>query len=397
MSTHVEATSQRHSGASNSIPAAFSDLRGLRPGVGTAPGDGDGDGTGDSVSAIDSAVVSSRGRDLRGAWKARVPGLAVTGAAVAIAWAVAAAEPVISPLTCAVVLGAVAANLRLLPAWARPGLGFAGKRLMRIGIVLLGLRLALGDVVALGWRTLAATLVVVAATFLGTWRLGRRMGLPGDQPLLVATGFSICGASAVAAMNCVTDSEEDDVVGAVALVTLCGTLAIAVLPLLHHPLGLTDLQFGRWVGASVHDVGQVVAAAQTAGPAALDQAVVVKLMRIAMLAPLVAGVAAVKRRKAAGRPGPAAAAGARRPAPVPLFVLGFLAMVAIRSGGVLPAGAISLAQTLANLSMAAGLFALGAAVDVRRLVRTGGRLLALGLSSWALIAIAAYAAVRLTT
>jgi uncharacterized membrane protein YadS len=71
-------------------------------------------------------------------------------------------------------------------------------------------------------------------------------------------------------MNSVTDSDEDDVVTSVALVTLCGTLAIILLPLLHHPLGLTDLQFGRWVGASVHDVGQVVATAQTAGPNALD-------------------------------------------------------------------------------------------------------------------------------
>ena len=383
MSTHVEAAPGRRGGAPDRVPAAFSDVRGLRAGVG----------------------AGSSGHVGRSAWKARVPGLAVTAVAVAIAWSVAALEPVVSPLTCAVVLGAVAANVRPLPASVRPGLGFAGKRLMRSGIVLLGLRLALGDVLALGWRTLAATLVVVAATFLGTWRLGRRLGLPGDQPLLVATGFSICGASAVAAMNGVTDSEEDDVVASVALVTLCGTLAIAVLPLLHLPLGLTDLQFGRWVGASVHDVGQVVAAAQTAGPGALGQAVVVKLIRIAMLAPLVAGVAAFKRRRPS-RPADATAAtpattpaatGARRPAPVPLFVLGFLAMVAVRSGGVLPSGAISLAQTLANLSMAAGLFALGAAVDVRRLARTGGRLLALGLSSWALIAVAAYAAVRLTT
>lgn len=369
------AASDRRGAAQARIPAAFSDVRGL---------------------AADSGS-GGREHSVRGMWAARVPGLAVTGAAVALAWAASAAEPAISPLTCAVVLGAVAANLRLLPMSARPGLGFAGKRLMRIGIVLLGLRLALGDILALGWRTLVATLVVVAATFLGTWRLGRRMGLPGDQPLLVATGFSICGASAVAAMNCVTDSEEDDVAASVALVTLCGTLAIAALPLLHHPLGLTDLQFGRWVGASVHDVGQVVAAAQTAGPGAVDQAVVVKLMRIAMLAPLVAGVAAVKRRGTARRAAPPASGSARRPAPIPLFVAGFLAMVAVRSGGVLPAGMISLAQTLANLAMAAGLFALGAAVDVRRLARTGGRVLALGLSSWALIALLACAAVRLTT
>lgn len=334
-----------------------------------------------------------------------LPGLATTAAAVFAAWSVNRLEPAFSPLTCAVLLGALAANARLLPRGAGPGLGFAGRRLMRLGIVLLGLKLALADVLALGWATLAVTVGVVLLTFAGTQWLGRRMGLPGDQPLLVATGFSICGASAVAAMNSVTDSDEDDVVTSVALVTLCGTLAILLLPLLHHPLGLTDLQFGRWVGASVHDVGQVVATAQTAGPGALDQAVVVKMMRIAMLAPLVGSMALILRRRSARR-GPSA--GSAGPAEqdqvpsqhmplVPLFVLGFLAMVGLRSTGILPTQVVGWSQDAANLLMAAGLFALGTAVDVPRLARTGGRALALGLTSWLLIATAAYVGVRLTT
>ncbi|MBR7836104.1 putative sulfate exporter family transporter [Actinospica durhamensis] len=325
-----------------------------------------------------------------------LPGLAVTAAAVLLAWFVNRLAPAFSPLTCAVLLGAAVANARLLPRGAGPGLGFAGRRLMRAGIVLLGLKLALGDVLALGWETLAVTVTVVLLTFVGTQWLGRRMGLPGDQPLLVATGFSICGASAVAAMNSVTDSDEDDVVTSVALVTLCGTLAIVLLPLLHHPLGLTDPQFGRWVGASVHDVGQVVATAQTAGPGALDQAVVVKMMRIAMLAPLVASVALAKRRRTAAATR-LEQVPAKRPPLVPLFVLGFLAMVALRSTGVVPTQVVNGSQDLANLLMAAGLFALGTGVDVRRLARTGGRALGLGLASWLLIATAAYLGVRLTT
>jgi uncharacterized integral membrane protein (TIGR00698 family) len=325
-----------------------------------------------------------------------LPGLAITAAAVAVAWSANVLEPTLSPLTCAVLLGAVAANVRILPECARPGIAFAGKRLMRLGIVLLGLKLALSDVLALGWQTLAVTVVVVLLTFLGTAWLGRRMGLPGDQPLLIATGFSICGASAVAAMNSVTDSEEDDVITSVALVTLCGTLAIILLPLLHHPLGLTDIQFGRWVGASVHDVGQVVATAQTAGPTALGQAVVVKMMRIAMLAPLVAGVAMNRRRRAAVATTEPTNAG-KRPPLVPLFVLGFLAMIALRSTGILSTGQVNLSQDAANLLMAAGLFALGTGVDVPKLARTGARALMLGLISWLLIATVAYVGVRLTT
>ena len=82
---------------------------------------------------------------------------------------------------------------------------------MRLGIVLLGLKLSLDDVLGLGWATVGMVFCVVAATFGGTWWLGRRMGLRGDQPLLIATGYSICGASAIGAVSEVSDSDERDV------------------------------------------------------------------------------------------------------------------------------------------------------------------------------------------
>jgi uncharacterized membrane protein YadS len=355
--------------------------------------------------------------------------------------------------------------VNLLPAAtmsaARPGLQIAAKRVMRIGIVLLGLQLALGDVLKLGWQTLLVVLAVVFATFFGTQWLGRRMGLPGRQPLLIATGFAICGASAVAAMEGVTrrpgESEDDpDPVVAVALVTLCGSLAILVLPLLRGPLGLHDpAVFGHWVGASVHDVGQVVATAGSGGAVAVNGAVVVKLMRVAMLAPMVAGMAVAWRRRAAaavpdtpesiagaitetsnsaasaprsmalagigsaianrgmavatvtggsaavattGEHGSATpAANPEHPPIVPLFVAGFLAMIAIRTTGVLPAGTLGAAKQLQDLLLAGGMFGLGTGVRVRELARTGAKPLVLGLASWALIASAAYIGVRLTS
>nr|WP_209518681.1 putative sulfate exporter family transporter [Streptomyces syringium] len=317
---------------------------------------------------------------------------------VVLAWAVHLLVPAVPMLTAAVVLGIAAAHTPGLRArirgTGRAGLTMAGKRLMRIGIVLLGLKLSLHDVLGLGWATVVMVLAVVAATFGGTLWLGRRLGLRGDQPLLIATGYSICGASAIGAVSEVTGSDEEDVATSVALVTLCGTLAIAVLPLLHHPLGLDDAQFGRWVGAGVHDVGQVVATAQTAGPDALTDAVLVKLMRVAMLAPLVAAVAmSVRARRAT----PAGASTGKRPALVPLFVLGFLAMVAVRSTGLVPGGVLDVAQHAQELLLAAALFGLGSAVHLPSLVRTGGRVAALGLSSWVVVAGASYVGVLLTT
>ncbi|MGA5820769.1 YeiH family protein [Kitasatospora sp. NPDC094028] len=340
------------------------------------------------------------------------PGLLLAAAGVAAAIGVHAAVPAVPKLTAAVVLGMAAAHLPglrpVVRGVARSGLSLAGKRLMRLGIVLLGLKLSLGDVLGLGWATVAMVLAVVAATFTGTLWLGRRLGLPGDQPLLVATGYSICGASAIGAVSQAAGSDEEDVASSVALVTLCGTLAIAVLPLLQHPLGLGDVEFGRWVGASVHDVGQVVATAQSGGAGALREAVLVKLMRVVLLAPLVAGVAVAVRRQARwvkGRAGAdagseagagAAKAGARPPI-VPLFVAGFLAMIVLRTTGVLPERALGLAGDAQELLLAAALFGLGSAVHLPTMIRTGGRIALLGLASWVVVAGVSYAGVLVTT
>ncbi len=338
----------------------------------------------------------------RGGCRRLLPGLALALAGVAAAWGVHLLVPAVPMLSAAIVLGIVAAHLpgvrAVVRGPGRPGLTLAGKRLMRLGVVLLGLKLSLSDVAGLGWSTVAMVLAVVTATFCGTVWLGRRLGLPGDQPLLIATGYSICGASAIGAVSEVRKSDERDVATSVALVTLCGTLAIGVLPLLHGPLGLDDLQFGRWVGAGVHDVGQVVATAQTAGSAALGEAVLVKLLRVALLAPLVAVLAVSTARGLRGRAATAErAAGGKRPPLVPLFVLGFLALVGLRSTGVVPAGALEAADVAKELLLAAALFGLGSAVHLPSLARTGVRVAALGLGAWVVIAGASYAGVLLTT
>ena len=181
---------------------------------------------------------------------------------------------------------------------------------------------------------------------------------------------------------------KHDAATAVALVTLCGTLAIAVVPTAGHLLGLSTYDLGRWIGASVHDVGQVVATATVAGPAALVPAVAVKLIRVAMLAPVTTVIALRTRREAVE--------GARRPPVLPVFLLGFLTMVAIRATGVLPWGVLNAVSEAKDLLFAAALFGLGTAVRVRPMLRTGRRALLLGLTSWVLIAGIAYAGVLLT-
>lgn len=317
------------------------------------------------------------------------PGLALTALGVALAYAASQALAQVSPLTLAVLLGALVGNAPFRRERAQPGLDVVSRHLLRAGIVLLGLRLAVADVWDLGLPSLAVVVVVVVVTFFGTQWLGRRMGLSRGTCLLVATGFSICGASAIAAMDGVTRTRKEDAATAIALVTVFGSLAIVVLPLLQHPLGLSDTAYGTWAGASVHDVAQTVAAASAAGPTALAAAVLVKLTRVVLLAPMVAGVSLWHRRRATGD------GGAAHPPPVPLFVMGFLAAVALRSTGVLPDAALSGAADLSTVLLAAALFGLGTSVRLRALVRTGGRALALGLASWVTIAAVAYAGVLL--
>ncbi len=325
------------------------------------------------------------GRGPAPAW----PGLLAVGAATAVALGVHAVVPALGAATTGVVLGAAAANLGLLRERLQPGAAVASHRLLRAAVVLLGFQLAVPQLAALGLGGLAVVVVTVAVTFTGTLLLGRALGVRPVRALLVATGFSICGASAVAAVKEVTDADEEDTAVAVALVTLCGTLAILALPALRGPLGLDPVAFGHWVGASVQDVGQTVATAERV-PGALTWAVVVKLSRVVLLAPLVAGVALSGRRRGADGAGTG-----RRPPPVPLFVVGFLAAVAVGSTGWLPAVALDTARAVQEVLLVAALVGLGTGIHLPTLRRTGGRAVLLGLGAWALVAGVSWAGVRL--
>jgi uncharacterized integral membrane protein (TIGR00698 family) len=333
-----------------------------------------------------------------------LPGVLVAGGAALLALGLHTLVPVVPLLTASVLLGMVTGQLpafqRLAGGVLKPGLGLSAKRFMRIGIVLLGLKLSLADIAGLGWVTLATTVAIVVITFFTTLWLGKAIGLAGPEPLLIATGFSVCGASAIGAMSGVVKAKDEEQATPIALVTLCGTLAIFVLPALRGPLGLTDEQFGHWVGASVHDVGQVVATAQIAGTSALAVAVVVKLTRVVLLAPMVAAAATIERRRlqtvSAGAGGGGDGTATARPPIVPLFVAGFITAVLVRTLLPVPEVVLDIADAVQTALLAMALFALGAAIRVRTLITTGWRALIVGLGSWLLIAVLALGAVHLS-
>ena len=321
-----------------------------------------------------------------------LPGLAIAASIAAVAFVVEYliknnTAGVVSPLVIAVVLGALISNLGMLPENCRIGLGFAARNLLRLGIVLLGLQLSFSQVRELGAPGLALVIVVVAATFAGTQWLGKKMGLSPGLSLLVATGFSICGASAIAAMRPVSDADDDDMAYAIALVTICGTLAIFLLPAIGEIIGFSGAQFGSWVGASVHDVAQTVATAASGNDDAQDAAIVVKLTRVMLLAPLVAAVSFTRRRKLSHTNiTDSITQKAKLPPVIPLFIVGFIAAISINSSFNLPSEFLSNVKWLEKSLLACALVGLGAGVDARKLRRVGTRPLALGLISWILIA-----------
>lgn len=282
------------------------------------------------------------------------------------AWALAAGFAVRSRL---------ATNVRTL--------GLASSAL-RVGVALLGLQVSAAELAAIGRTGIALALVTAALTLVGTLLAGRWLGVHRDLSLLIASGSSICGASAIVAVGSVTKSVHEDVAYAIAVVSLLGTLAMISLPVVSiGVLGLGETRAGLWAGASIHEVAQVTGAGALISAHALQVATLVKLGRVALLAPLVAVVAT--RRSGSGPRKGAASRRRGRFAP-PFFLLAFLALAVLASLLSLPHLALETAMQTSAVLLACGLVGLGAQLDVSALRRAGGRPLALGVVASAIAA-----------
>lgn len=323
------------------------------------------------------------------------PGLALCLAAAGASYWGNQLLPTVSPLVIAILLGVAMTNLFQTPPSLSAGIDFSAKKLLRAGIVFLGLQLALHDILDLGLPMLAVVVGIVAGGLVGTVALGRVLRVPSELAILVACGFSICGAAAVAGASTVTDPEEQDeetTITAIALVVLFGTLMIPLVPLTAELLGLSNHEAGLWAGGSIHEVAQVVAASGIIGGSALGVAVIVKLSRVLLLAPVVAGLSIRQRRLLQATPGDQQV---KLPPIVPLFIVGFLAMVLARSFVPVPEIALTGGKVLQTVLLAAAMFALGSGVKVRELIGVGLKPFVLATLSTLLVATIAYAGVVL--
>ena len=277
------------------------------------------------------------------------PLLAATAALVTSAFI-----PLLGPLLIALALGAVIANSRLATVPVIAGHAAATRTLLRLGVAALGLQLPFADILAIGPGGLAVIAVTVTLTYLGTLQIGRRLGLDEGFVVLLAAGFSICGAAAIAAVDDVIRAKQQFVALAVAMVTIFGSAMIVLVPWLAGTLSLSEHQAAVWAGASIHEVAQVAAAGSLIGTSALAFAMTVKLGRVALLAPV---CSLVGRGRSEARTAPV----------VPWFILAFAAAVALRSSGLLPAAILDAVQPVTTILLGAGMFGLGLGIRLAEL------------------------------
>jgi len=262
--------------------------------------------------------------------RGRLPGVAVAGMlALAAGWVAGglgdplARNPVLVAMLCGLAVGAVFG----CPDTLRPGLDFTRRTLLRLGVVLLGFRVTVSLLAALGVAPVALAATELLVVLLAVRWIGRRVfRLESELALLVAVGSAVCGAAAILSFAALSRERERHAGTAVTLITLAGTLALLAYPVLYTQgwlAGLDERGFGITVGASIFELAQVYGASASVSEGALDVATLVKLSKVLMLMPLL--LAAGLRRAPGGEGGRAARV------PVPWFVLGFLAVLLLNS------------------------------------------------------------------
>lgn len=304
----------------------------------------------------------------------------------------------VSAIMMAIVLGIVIRNTLSLPAAMQPGIRFGLVRVLRFGIVLLGIRLSLGEAGAIGLKALPVIIGAVAAALIVVTFLARKLGLSSRLGTLIAVGTSICGATAIVATAPTIAAHDDEVAYAVACVTLFGVIAMLLYPFAGHWIFAGDtFQSGLFLGTSVHETAQVAGAGLVyqqyyGDPRALDVATVTKLVRnlgMLLVIPLMSIV--YHRRSAEGNQAP------QWWTMVPLFVIGFACMSLLRTigdmgdlaFGVLEPGTwqtiVSTTKDAAEICLAVAMAAVGLGTSIRGLRNIGLKPLGVGLFSAVLV------------
>lgn len=311
---------------------------------------------------------------------APAPGLAI--ALVVAATATFLSEHYDAPVMLYALLLGIALNFVTEAPRGKAGIDFAAKGLMRIGVALLGFRIGWDQVSALGWGPVVMIVTLVGAMILISTLAARAMGFNPLFGFLSGGATAICGASAAMALSAAlppNDRKEQATLFTIIGVSALSTTAMVLYPLISRALGLDDHAAGVFIGATIHDVAQVVGAGYAISPDAGDTATIVKLLRVAMLLPVILVAGQISRREAG-------AAGAERPPLLPWFVVAFVALVALNSLVVLPSTITDAGNTLSSWCLVTAIAAIGMKTRLGDLVQVGWKPVALMVGETALLA-----------
>lgn len=257
------------------------------------------------------------------------------------------------------------------------GIDFTAKAVLRLGVALLGLRITADQVLALGWQPIAMVVLAVALTIGVGIVLARLFGFQMFFGLLTGGAVAICGASAALALSAAMPAhprKEQATLFTVIGVSTLSTLAMVLYPMLTQWLGMDAPMAGAFIGGTIHDVAQVVGAGYSLSHEAGDAATLVKLMRVAMLLPVIALAAWLARRQmlAAGQGmnGP-------RPPLLPWFAVAFAVLVAINSTGWLPEAVVGAGKAASQWCLIASMAAIGMKTHLKDILTVGWKPVAL--------------------
>lgn len=299
----------------------------------------------------------------------KIPGLMLTMCIAAIALYTGAQLAYITPLIVAMGIGILLRNAFILLPVYKAGITYSIRTVLRFAVALLGARITFTQIGSLGWEGIVVAVAPLLITLMLTIWFGRYLKCNHSQTLLIATGTSICGASAIMTAGAVTQAKEDDVVVAISSITVFGTVLMLLYPIIHNSgiLQLTSQEYGIWAGASIHEVAQVIAAAFGGGEESGEIGTIIKLTRVACLVPF-AFVISFMAANGKIKPGGSEQKGAVK---FPLFLFGFLGMVILNSNDFFTAKAIASIETFDMFLLTMAMGAMGLETDFKRLLTIG--------------------------
>jgi uncharacterized integral membrane protein (TIGR00698 family) len=309
-----------------------------------------------------------------------IPGAALCALVTLVAVSIQAVEertvghPYVEAIVIAILLG-----MTIRTVWEpgdrfQSGIAFSAKQLLEVAVALLGTSITFAAVAASGLPLLVAIVSVVVLTLGASFAISRSLGLPVRLSILIACGNSICGNSAIAAVAPVIGASTEEVASSISFTAVLGVVIVLGLPLLIPLLLLSETQYGILAGMTVYAVPQVLAATIPAGLVSTQIGTLVKLIRVMMLGPVVAGVAVFARglrrdqSTAPGRTGFFKI--------VPWFIIMFFAFAGLRSLALIPGDAVAPLQKTASVLTVLSMAALGLGVDLRVISAVGGKVIA---------------------